>query len=246
MYCYKRTITSGEMVEIEYYKSVRKRNKHNVGRSANVNLTPEKQKVANEIRAIKNARRVIANNFIPGDMWLRFSFRDDMCEEEADRLVNNYLRRLKYYLQKYGLGELKYYGVLECGKRGKRWHFHTVMNKISFEVIEKLWGYGWVVLKSLYSDGQFKDLAKYLRKDEVGKRKIKRSRNLIPPKEKVVELGKKKIREIESGVVPEIPEGYYLSEAEHTYNDYTGTSFTFTLLPIAYAAFRQRAQNITE
>lgn len=242
MYYYKRTITSGDMVEIEVYKSVRKRNKKNVGRSVNVNLTPEKQKAANELRAIKSARRIIANNFIPGDMWLRYSFRDDMSEEEADKLVNNYLRRVKYYRQKHGLSELKFYGVLECGKRGKRWHFHVVMNKMSFEVIEKLWGYGWVALKSLYSDGQYKDLAKYLRKDEVGKRKIKRSRNLEEPKEKVVELGKKKIKEIESGVVPEIPEGYYLAEAEHTYNDLTGTSFTFTLLPIAYMALSRAAK----
>lgn len=238
MHYYKKTITSGEMVEVEVYKSIRPRNKKNVSRSKNLNLTPEKQKAANELRAIRQARRIIAANFRPGDMWLRFSFRDDMTEEDADKCVTNYLRRLKYYCQKHGLGDLKYYGVLECGKRGKRWHFHIVMNKMSFDVVEKLWGNGWVSLKSLYSEGNFKDLAKYLRKDEVGKRKIKRSRNLVPPKEKVVELGRRKVREFESGSVPEIPEGYYLSDAEYTYNDLTGTAARYVMLPIKYSTNR--------
>ena len=234
MHYYKRTITSGDMVEVEVYKSIRPRNKKNVSRSKNLNLTPEKQAAANEMRAIRQARRIIAANFRPGDMWLRFSFRDDMTEEEAERCVRNFRRRVSYYRQKHGLEELKAYGVLECGKRGKRWHYHTVMNKMSFEVLEELWGYGWVCLKSLYSEGMFKDLAKYMRKDEVGKRKIIRTRNLVPPKEKVVELGKRKVREFESGSVPEIPEGYYLSDAEYTYNDLTGTAARYVMLPIKY------------
>ncbi len=238
MHYYKRTVTSGDMVEIEVYKSIRPRNKKNVGRSVNVNLTPEKQKAANELRAIRQARRIIAANFRPGDMWVRFSFRDDMTEEEVDKCINRFWRRVKYYRDKHGLSEMKAYGVIECGKRGKRWHYHTVLNKMSIEVLEELWGYGWVCLKSLYSEGMFKDLAKYMRKDEVGKRKIKRTRNLVPPKEKVVELGRRKVREFETGAVPEVPEGYYLSDAEYTYNDLTGTAARFVMLPIKYKPIR--------
>lgn len=236
MHYYKRVVTSGNMIEVEIYKSIKKRNKLSGGRSVRLSKSSEKQKELNDIRAKKKCRRLIANNFVPGDMYLTLSFFEDQTEEDANREVDNFLRRLKYYRKKHGMSDLKYIGALECGKRGNRWHGHIVINKLSFEVVSALWNKGRLFSESLYADGGFKDLANYIRKDVTGKKRLKQSRNLVPPQEKVEELSRKKIREFETGAVPEIPAGYYLADAEYTYNDLTGTAATYTLLPIVYIA----------
>ena len=233
---YRRTIKSGRMVEVEYYYSIKERNKPSFGRSVRQSLTPEKQKRANDIRAEKSTRRLIANNFTPGrDLYLTLRFYKDMTEEEADRYVNNFIRRLKYYCKKHGLPERKYVGALECGKLGKRWHLHLVLNEIDFKVLIKLWGQGpaRIYVEELYADGGFKDLAHYLRKDVTGKKRLKQSRNLIKPTERVTKIGKKKLREFECGVAPDAPKGFYMSDFDFKYNDYTGTSAVFVFLSSA-------------
>lgn len=244
MYWYKKVITSGRMIEVEYYKSIKKRDKKTVGRTLKQNVTPDKMKAANDIRAKKKCRRLIANNFIPGDCYLTFSFFENLNEEEANRLIDNFLRRLRYYRRRHGMTELKFIGCLECGKRGNRWHAHIVVNKIAFEVLTALWPYGRLFCESLYEDGGFKDLANYIRKDVTGKKRLKQSRNLKQPDEQVRELKKKEIREIESGVIPSIPAGYYIADVDQNYNDITGTSFTFTMMPVGYRT--PRAIQITE
>ena len=235
MFYYKKTITSGRMIEVEIYRSIKKRDKKSVGRNFKQNVTPEKMKAANDIRAKKKCRRTIAANFIPGDCYLTFTFFEDLTEEEANRLIDNFLRRLRYYRRRHGMDELKFIGCIECGKRGKRWHGHFVVNKIALEVVTELWGKnGRVYCEALYEDGGFKDLANYIRKDVTGKKRLKQSRNLKQPTEVVKEMKKKEVREIESGVVPEIPAGYYIADIEQSYNDVTGTSFVFTLLPVGF------------
>lgn len=235
MFYYKRTITSGRMIEVEIYKSIKKRDRKSVGRSLKQNVTPEKMKAANDIRAKKKCRRLIAKNFIAGDCYLTFTFFEDLTEEEANRMIDNFLRRLRYYRRKHGMDELKFIGCIECGKRGNRWHGHFVVNKIALEVVTALWGKnGRVFCEALYEDGGFKDLANYIRKDVTGKKRLKQSRNLLPPDEEVREMKKKEIREIEAGVVPVTPAGYYIADIEQNYNDFTGASFVFVMLPIGY------------
>lgn len=230
---YRRTIKSGNMVEVEYYYSIKERNKPSFGRSVRQSKTPEKQKQANDIRAKKNIRRLIANNFTPGkDMFLTLNSRENMTEEEFERAVNNFIRRLKYYRKKNGMTPLKYIGALECGKRGNRWHFHICVNEIELKVLNSLWKVGVVTVKTMYADGMFQELAKYLRKDVTGKKRLKQSRNLIKPTERVTKIGKKKLREFECGVAPDAPNGFYMTEFDFKYNDLTGTSAVFVFLPL--------------
>ena len=232
MYYYQRTIKSGDVIEIETYRSIRKRDKRGVGRSVRLSRTSEKQKAQNDLRAKKKCQRLILNNFVPGDMYLTLSSFSDMEEEEFRREVRNFLRRLSYYRSKHEMSELKYIGCVECGKKGKRWHGHIVINKISFEVVSAMWKCGRIFSEALYSDGGFKDLASYIRKDVTGKKRLLQSRNLVPPEEKVVEIGKRTMRRYENGEVPRIPEGYYLSSVERSVNDETGMTATFTMLPM--------------
>lgn len=231
MHYYERTITSGDMVEVEVYKSIRKRNLKGVGRSVRQSETSEKQKQANEIRAEKKTRREILNNFVAGDMWVTLKYRYNNEEDECLRDVKNYLRRLKYYCQTNGLPEFKYRGRIERGERGK-WHAHICIKKIDYDVVTNNWDKGSIFIEPMYIEGRFENLAKYLHKHTKGKSHQIRSRNLVPPKEKVRELGKKKIKEIETGAVPKAPKGYYLHDADYNYNDITGTSAVFVFLPL--------------
>lgn len=230
---YRKTIKSGNLIEVEFYFSQRTRNKQSLGRSVRQSLTPEKQKKANDIRAEKELRRLIACNFTPGkDMYLTLTSRIDMSEKEFERAVNNFLRRLKYYRQKHDMDDLKYIGALESGKKGTRWHFHVIVNEIEFKILEKLWTNGRIWAETLYADGCFEDLAKYLRKDVTGKKRLKQSRNLKRPTVRVTEIGKRALREFEHGVAPSAPKGFYMASAEYSYNDYTGTSAVFVFLPL--------------
>lgn len=232
MYFYQRTIISGDVYEVETYRSIRKRDKKCIGRSVRRSRTSEKQKELNDIRAKKKCQRLILNNFVPGDMYLTLSSFADMSEEEFRREVRNFLRRISYYRKKMGMSELKYIGCVECGVEGKRWHGHIIINKTSFEVVSELWRCGRIFSEALYADGGFKDLANYIRKDVKGQKRLLQSRNLVPPREKVVEIGKRTMRRYENGEVPRIPEGYYLHNVERLVSDITGMTATFTMLPI--------------
>lgn len=228
MYSYKRTIKSGNVIEVEYYQSIRPRNKKHLGRGIKKSLTPAKQKQANIIRAKRRTQRMILNNFRPGDWWVKFGFSHPVTEEEAEKACSNFLRRYKYYLQKRGK-QFKYLGFIECGKREQNWHLHLVIEKSDLDALKKIWGNGSVWVTSLYEDGNYSALADYVRKDVVGKKRLKQSRNLVPPEETVREAGKREMRKLDNGEMIKIPDGYCLvkDETETSYNEYIGTRYRF-------------------
>lgn len=226
MFTYKRTIKSGPVIEVEYYQSIRKRNKKNVARGTRQTLSSEKQKQANIINGIKRTQRYILENFKPGDWWVKFGFKDSVTEEEANRQVNNFLRRYKYYLQKQGK-EFKYIGILECGVKNSNWHLHLVIEKTDFNELNKIWGNGGIYVEPLFAEGNFYELAKYIRKDVNGKKRLKQSRNLKEPDVTVKEVGKREVRKLERGELIQIPQGYYLVEDSFYENEFTGTRYNF-------------------
>lgn len=226
MFTYKRTIKSGPMIEVEYYQSIRKRNKKNVARGTRQTLSSEKQKQANIINGIKRTQRFILNNFKPGDWWVKLGFKNQVTEEEANRQINNFLRRYKYYLQKQGK-EFKYIGIMECGAKNSNWHLHLVIEKSDLETLSKIWGNGGVFITQLFAEGNFYELAKYIRKEVSGKKRLKQSRNLKAPEIDVKEVGKREVRKLERGEMIKIPQSYYLVENSFYENEFTGTRYNF-------------------
>ena len=63
MFTYKAEIKSGPLLEVKYYKSIRKRNKKNLARQINQSRTNEKQAKANRIRGEQHTQRLILCNF---------------------------------------------------------------------------------------------------------------------------------------------------------------------------------------
>lgn len=237
MFYYEKKVYVGDTIEVEVYPSIRERNKKGIGRSVRQSSTKEAQSKANKVRAERELRRLIKNNFNANeDMYLTLKFFEDKTEEEAIRAINNFLRRLNYYRKKHGLEPLKYVGCIECGKRGKRWHAHFVVNKIDFEVVSSLWNEGRIWSETLYEHGDFAELAQYLLKDTGGTKRLRRSRNLVKPKEKVTELGKRRVRQFERDIVPKAPKGYYFVKQEKHVNDITGVAVTYFFAPIIAAA----------
>lgn len=231
---YKKIIKSGPLHEEEIYKSIRRRNLKCLSREKNRAESSEKQKALNEIRAKRRCRRMICANFTIGDWYLTLTFLESLSEEEANRAMNNFLRRLNYWCKKNNRPELKYIGCLEKGKQGKRWHGHIIIPFIPAEEVQKIWSKGEntgrIRFESLYSDGNYKKLAAYIRKDVTGKKQLKQSRNLKKPQVEVKEAGPRDVARFLKGKPPVMPRGYRIveEECERTVNDITGTSFHMT------------------
>lgn len=230
MFTYKCEIKSGRLLEIKYYKSIRRRNKKNLARQINQSRTNEKQAKANKIRGEQHTQRLILCNFSEGDWFARFSApHGEFSESEFERVVSNFFRRVKRRADKKQI-KFKYIGYCECGKRGKNWHLHIVIEDCVREILTECWSWeNGINFTPLYQDGNFAELAKYIRKDVSGKKRLKTSRNLTKPTIKVTE-NKREFKKLEKGEALPIPPGYYLVRDDMWVNDFTGAAFYFTYL----------------
>lgn len=234
MFYYKATVQSGPLREVKFYKSIRQRGKRNVARGINRALTPDKQERANRIRSEQNIKRLILCNFTEGDRWVRFSAPyQKHTEQEFERIVKNFFRRVKHHAKKKGL-DFKYIGFVESGKKGENWHLHIIIKKEVSDIAERCWYWQQgIYSKPLYLEGAFEDLARYISKDVSGKKRIKTSRNLQKPTVKVKEHVIREYHRIERGFEPEAPQGYYLLKNDvFSINDITGAVFSFSFLQL--------------
>lgn len=228
MNTYKAEIKSGPLLEIKFYNSLRKRNKKSVARSINRAHSSEKQNQANKIRGEQHTQRLILCNFKRGDWWVRFSAPyQNFTEEEFEKVIENFFRRIVYRAKKLGL-KFKYIGFIECGKRGGNWHLHIIIEDCIKDIAIECWKWAnGINLTPLYQDGNFKDLAKYIRKDVSGTKRLRTSRNLTKPTVTVDNCKRREYRKLERGEMIETPENYYLVEDDMWINDFTGAVYSF-------------------
>ena len=106
--------------------------------------------------------------------------------QEAEKLLRNYLRRLKRAYQQEGQ-ELKYIYVTEEGAKNGRLHHHLFVNSaIDRNKIEKIWSLGYANSKRIQLEhGGIDGLVCYLSKDPKGRKHYTSSRNLVKPQESV-------------------------------------------------------------
>ena len=176
-------------------------------------VTEPKQKDLNE----KNAKRYLVQlgngNFGIGDLHVSCTYDKDHLPgsiEEAEKIVNNYLRRIAYRRGKLGLDPLKYILVTEYkfdkeGQMIKRVHHHIIMNGgLSRDDVELMWTtarinwnkaqdpqyraeikqMGWVNADRIQTnENGIEALCKYIVKDPQGKKRWSSSRNLVRPVE---------------------------------------------------------------
>jgi len=201
--------------------------------------TSEVQQKLNEIYAEEKLIRIANANFTPRDYKVELTYSSEylpQSDEDADRELTNFLRRVKRYRKQHGLSELKYIAVTEKGSRSGRYHHHLIMSgDIELFDLVALWGKGIVGSDLLiFDENGIANLVKYMMKqlkEFVGK-KYKRSRNMIVPEAKkrdnrfskrmIVELAKDTENRAE---YEKLYEGYHLSKADAIFNDVNGGVF---------------------
>ena len=176
----------GEYLEVAIYPVYA----HPKKRGKRKNPTTEVQQQLNQRHAEGKLRRLLHTNFTPLDLFVTLTFDDAYLPasvEEAQRLLQNFLRRAKRRYEKMAL-ELKYIYVLEYGQKHDRLHVHLVLSGgITRADLEKLWGLGDVSMGALrFERDGLASLARYLTKggenaDRPTWKRWSGSRNLEKP-----------------------------------------------------------------
>ena len=161
----ERRYHCGDYLEVAIYPVYRPAG----SRCGRAKPTSEGQAKLNYINSQKELVRLLNANFTENDIEVHLTYRDEYLpgtKEEADRLLRNYLRRLKRRYNKLGI-ELKYVYVTEGtgfpeanaesfggskGSDGKRFHHHvTLSGGLDRDELEILWGFGYANSRRLVS-----------------------------------------------------------------------------------------------
>lgn len=183
-----KTIRSGNMLECEIYPIYRKR--VGISRAPRRRKTPANQRGLNERNAQKHFVRLINANFTRKDIWVTVTYADKNMpesEEDAERNIQRYIRRLEYQVKKKNLPSLKYVYITEYNDDDEdhiRVHHHIVMNFRDRDLAEEKWdGGSRTQARRLQPDEDFSlsGLGFYLAKDPKGRKRWKASKNLTQP-----------------------------------------------------------------
>ena len=232
----------GKYLEVEIYPISKYEQKKS--RSKKKNESRKEQKSLNDKNAKKNLRRRIHANFDNKDLIVSLSYDADNLpnsEEDAIRDRNNYIRRIKNFRKRNGLGELKYIAVLEYreatdDKRTKtRIHHHIIISGMDRDKVEELWGKGIANTSRMQANELgFEELANYLLKDPRGKKRWIQSKNIVIPVPVIndYKYSNKKLYELsqnqgEREVFEKLYPGFVYSGHEVVLNDIDGGTYVY-------------------
>lgn len=216
----EKLIFAGDMIFGVVYPVFRKAG----ARRGKFRDTSETQKKLNERRSREWLTWLIHANFCKGDYGLHLTYDDGHLpgsEEQFERDIKNYIRRIKRLYKKAGV-EMKYVYVMEYSETGRA-HLHIIISGgVSRDALEEAWGMGRCNADRLqFNECGIVDLAKYITKSERAKyrRRYVTSRNLVKPVEKtnVHTWSRKQLTEVDEAGNPhkrfaDLYPGYWLSE----------------------------------
>lgn len=234
----ERRYYCGDYLEVDIFPVFRKQN----GRRKKAKPTSEVQTRLNEHNAEQKLIRILNANFTGDDIEIHLTYAQPnlpSTPEEAERDVQNFLRRVKRLRKKEGLPELKYVNVPAGGVDGTRFHFHITMSGgIERSRLEELWGYGYANSRKLqFNENGVEGLARYVarqfstHKGEMPFRKRwTASRNLtIPePHDRDGRISSKRAKELATFEAASrepferLYEGYRFADCRPFYNDVNG------------------------
>lgn len=233
----EKKYTCGEYLDVFIYP-VFETGKHSGGKQAKRKPSTEAQKKLNQRHREEKLTRQLHANFTPEDLELHTTYQvQPENDAEALRDRTNFLRSLQRYAKKNELGEVKYIGVTERGKRGGRYHHHFTIHVekgIDRDVLERLWtkteGHGYANTKRLqFNEEGLVGLGKYICKSPIGYRAWTASRNLVdpPPKKRDGRISEKQARELAKKIqdntqFERLYPGYLCAKAETWHNDVNG------------------------
>ena len=197
----------------------------------------------NNKNAIKKLIRLLNTNFTNEDIWATFTYDDAHLPstiKAAQRDMINYLRRLKTYVKKHNLEELKYVYVTEFNdddSKKIRVHHHIIMNFRDRDVAEKYWKGGARTQTKRLQPDEFglEGLARYIAKDPKGKKRYTVSKNLKQPiitiadskmtRAKVIKLIEKKIDAKQFFTFAY--KGYKFTDMQVAFSDYVSGAYLY-------------------
>lgn len=208
-----------------------------------------KQKRLNAKKAKRYFEALVEANFKGNrDLVVHPTFSEDNypeSEEQAHKLVKNWIARLNYRRKKLGLPNCKYIIVFEKSPRG-RMHFHVLMDgQLSREEVENKWQLGYCNADRLRSAPKIglQKIISYLSKggetDEKNSKRWISSKGLIKPWvscSKNTKISRKRFEVLKS--IPEDSEllrvtierdnpGYELQDVERSVSEETGQMYLF-------------------
>lgn len=221
----------GEYLEVDIFPVF----EYQRGRGKKRKPTSETQKKLNQRNAERKLIRLLNTNFTKKDIRFDLTYSDEYypsSPEEAQKQMQNFLRRVKRFRAKHNLPELKYVAVTEVGKTNGRLHHHIVMSGgIDINDLAEIWGRGYTTAKPLQFDEYgITGIAKYLIKEPILGKRWCASRNLEQPKtsKRDGRISQRKIKEFhDSGAdnreeIEKLYEGYYLADIQPYYNEMNG------------------------
>lgn len=210
-------------------------------------ITKEQIANQNQQNREKRMRRLMKENFSPGDLWTTLKYSAGTRKEikEVDRDREKFLSAMRRAYAKRGQ-PFKYIYRIEIGAKGGI-HIHMVINRLDGDtdlLIQEKWPHGRVNFENIYKSGGYKDLAAYIVKqpneeqneqlslfpEEERKKLIKTgsSRNLVRPEPERKKYTRRTMRKvIEEG--PKPTPGYYIDKDSivQGVNPYTGMSYLY-------------------
>lgn len=249
----KKEIRAGRTIEIiKYYNHGH--HPKNIKREK-IKKDPERIEKENISKATRKLTRILNNNFVDGDIYATLTYKKvkgtPKSLKDVEKDVKQVINRLRGIYKKNNQC-LKYVYVTSLGEGGRTPHAHIIINRLDYDyektrgLLEDLWqaqeGRGKVKPQALYSNGQYKELAAYIIKNGLEKRRSEESggknkrlwtcsQNLEKPKEITSEI--KALRY--SLKTPQAPKGYYLDldtyRSGHTAAGYPYITYTFIKAP---------------
>lgn len=157
----KEVCVAGQTVEIRKYYSSRYGKKGK--RSPNAKPLDKAHQRANIRRQERELRLLMNQNFRDGrDALVTLSFKTVEPYKEMLQKVQKMIRSIRRIYAKTGR-ILKYIYTMEVGPRGSR-HVHMMLTSPSLQDLVRIWPYGVVDVKPLYSHGQYSKIAAYFMK----------------------------------------------------------------------------------
>lgn len=256
-----KEIRSGDQLEIEIYPEFSRGERACIPDEARRKKQRQAQKNLNEKNSRKMCERVIEENFGDRDIWATLTYTDDNMPEsmeEAQKNMQNYIRRLNYQRKKRGLGNTRYVYVTECSEKG-RWHHHIVLDgDADMDTVENVWKLGKrnEVRRLQKDENGLVGMARYITKDKGKKGKYQKawtgSKGLRKPQEKVNHY-KTKQRDVDKIVRGEIKvqdhltrwygQEYEFAESEVRYNKFNGRFYIYGRMRKTGAPERKRKGN---
>lgn len=246
---YRETVYEcGDYLEANIYPVYSK----GISRAKKRKATPECQQKLNEKNSERKLIRLANTNFTEKDLKIELTYspkHNPETDDEANRQLRNFLRRVKRYRDSHGLTPLKYIAVTERGRKKGRYHHHIIMSgEISLYDLVQLWGLGIVGTDMLqFNENGLADLVIYMMKqprNAVNEKRYTRSRNLVEPeprqrdgriiKREAVELAKdtENVRAYEK-----LYDGYHYAGAQVVMNDVNGGVYIYARYYRKEAAF---------